>query len=414
MLYLAIKQMLSRKRQTVLIFLGISFGTMIYIIIAGLQFGFREYLTEQLLNNTAHVLIKGSERDIEPDQLRPRFYPPDVHVKWIGPPEGKREEANLQNPQGWFDRLEQNPHVIAYAPRLAINGLVSQGRFRTNVSITGIVPDRQMRVTSLEEYMKVGSLKDLSGGGNKIILGSGVLNDIGAQVDDTVNVSAGLGEARPFKVVGILHLGNEQIDRSLALTNILDVQSLNRSPGRVSEISVALTDIALSSQIANELDEYTSDEVQSWQEANAQFMQMIEIQDIMRLIMTGTILLVAGFGIYNVLSIMITQKQKEIAILRSIGYPPSKILELFILQGLILGFTGGLLGLLLGFGFNMLIGSYELAFEVGKDNHLPISHDLSIYLTALGVAQLASALASYLPARAASKMTPLEIIRGES
>ena len=154
MLYLALKQMMSRKGQTALIFLGISFGTMIYIVIAGLQFGFRGYLTEQLLNNTAHLLIKGNERLIDQQDLRERFYKDDVLVKWITNPEGKREEAKLENPQGWFDRLDKHPDVVSYAPRLAINTLITQGRFRANVGITGIVPVKQMKVTSLEDYMK--------------------------------------------------------------------------------------------------------------------------------------------------------------------------------------------------------------------------------------------------------------------
>jgi lipoprotein-releasing system permease protein len=239
------------------------------------------------------------------------------------------------------------------------------------------------------------------------------MKNIGAQVDDTVKLSIGLGEARPFKVVGILHLGNEQMDEVMALGNIRDIQALNHTPGRVSEISVALSDINLSGPLAEKWSLYTKDTVQGWEEANAQFMQMITIQDIMRAIMTGAILLVAGFGIYNVLSIMIAQKKKEIAILRSIGYGPDKILELFLFQGLILGIGGGLLGICFGIGINSLLGRWELAFEVGKDNHLPISYDYSIFVTAFVAAQVAAAIASYLPARAASRLTPLDIIREE-
>jgi len=412
-LYLAVRQMLSRKRQTALIFLGISFGTMIYIVIAGLQFGFRGYLTEQLLNNTAHVLIKGSEQNIEEKELRPRFFSKNIFVKWITPPAGKRQEAKLGNPQGWFDLLQKDPNVVAYAPRLSINGIVTNGRYRHSVGITGIVPTKQMKITSLEDYMLNGSLKNLAGGGSKIILGSGVLKSIGAKVGDTVKLSTGLGEARPFKIVGKLHLGNEQMDDVMALGNIRDIQALNHTPGRVSEISVALIDISLSGTLAEKWSLYTKDKVQGWEEANAQFMQMITIQDIMRLIMTGAILLVAGFGVYNVLSIMINQKKKEIAILRSIGYGPDKILQLFLYQGFFLGVGGGLLGLFFGWGLNMLLLQYELSFEVGRDNHLPISFDISIYVTAFVAAQVAAGIASFFPARAASKLTPLEIIREE-
>lgn len=413
MLYLAVRQMLSRKKQTLLILLGISFGTMIYVVIAGLQFGFRNYLTEQLLNNTAHVIIKGSEKKIDGPDLRQRFFSQETLVSWISGPVGKREEAKLGNPQGWFDRLEKDPNVVAFAPRLNINGIATNGRFRSNVGIVGIIPEKQMKITSLEDYMREGSLANLSGGGNKVILGSEVLENLGAKVGDNIKLSTGLGEARPFKVVGKIKLGNEQIDEVMTLANIRDVQALNHTPGWISEISVALRDVELSAPLAEKWSLYSTDDVQGWEEANAQFMQMITIQDIMRLVMTGAILLVAGFGIYNVLSIMISQKKKEIAILRSIGYGPEKILELFLYQGLFLGFGGGLIGILFGVIFNYSLGQYELAFEVGRDNHLPISYDFSIFLTAFVAAQIAAGIASYLPAHAASKLTPLEIIREE-
>lgn len=413
MIYLAIRQLLSRKKQSALIFLGISFGTMIYVIIAGLQFGFREYIIEQLLNNTAHVLISGSERTIDQKELRGRFFNEDDFVKWIVPPAGKRDEAKLEYPQGWFDRLRSDVNVVAYAPRLTINAIVSRGNNRKNVSFQGIVPRQQVNITSQEDYMKEGSLLDLSAGANTIVLTSGVMESIGARVGETVRVSTGVGEARPFKVVGKLKMGNEQVDNSLVLGNIRDVQNLNRTPGRVSSIAVSLTDLELSQSVADTWSLFSRDKVQSWQEANAQFMQMIKIQDIMRYIITSAILLVAGFGIYNILTIMIAQKQKEIAILRSIGYAPDKILELFLVQGFVLGFFGGVLGLIFGFVLNQIVGSIDLGFEIGKSNHLLISYQPSIFVTAMFAAQVAAAIASYLPARAASRLTPLEIIRAE-
>ncbi|MCB0387020.1 MAG: hypothetical protein KDD43_16620, partial [Bdellovibrionales bacterium] len=133
--------MLSRKKQTTLIFLGVAFGTAIYVIIAGMQLGMRNYISEQLLNNTAHVLIKGSERDIEENELRERLYPADRFIKWIVAPSGKRDESRLENPHGWFERLDQEPHVLAYAPRLSINAIIARGSLRTNVGLTGILPE---------------------------------------------------------------------------------------------------------------------------------------------------------------------------------------------------------------------------------------------------------------------------------
>lgn len=414
MIYLATRQMLSRKKQTLLIFLGISLGTAIYIIIAGLQLGMRNYISDQLLNNTAHILIQGREEEIDPDDIRNRLYDDNTFVKWLRAPFGKREESRLDNPQGWFDRLAKDPQVYSYAPRLSSSAIISKGPLRKNITVTGIVPDRHVKVTNLEDYMKEGSLRDLSTGAGKIVLGSGIIKEIGARVGDIVNLSSGLGETSPFKIIGKLHLGNEQLDDVMALAHIHDVQTLNKTPGRVSEISVALHDIEQSATLAERWSLYTIDRVQGWEEANASFMQIIKIQDIVRYVITGAILLVAAFGIYNVLSIMISQKQKEIAILRSIGYGPNRILELFLIQGLILGMLGGAFGLLLGHSANVFIGSIDLGFDIGKGSTLIISYAPSIYLTAFFSAQIAAAIASVLPARHAAKLTPLEIIRSNT
>jgi len=140
-------------------------------------------------------------------------------------------------------------------------------------------------------------------------------------------------------------------------------------------------------------------------------MQVIKIQDLVRIVITGAILLVSAFGIYNVLSIMISQKQKELAILRSLGYGPGKILSLILIQGLTLGLFGSLAGLLFGHLANIYIDNIDIGVDIGKGSTLVVSYKLSIYVTAFAAAQLSAAVASYLPARHAARLTPLEIIR---
>jgi lipoprotein-releasing system permease protein len=411
MWFLALRQMLARKKQTLLIFLGISLGTTIYVVIAGMQLGMRNYISEQLLNNTAHVIIKGNEQKIQQEDLRDRFFEEAQFVHWIVPPAGKRGESRLENPQGWFSRLERDPRVLAYSPRLTINAIVARGPLRTSIGLTGIIPEKHTQVTSLADYTVAGNLSMLTGGGRKIILGKGVMEKLGASVGDTIRISSGFNEAWPYRIVGVVQLGNHNIDDTMGLAHLSDVQSLNHSPGRVSEISVALDDIKLSSSTASLWSLYSNDKVEGWEEANASFMQIINIQDITRYVITFAILLVAAFGVYNVLSIMISQKQKEIAILRSIGYGPEKILQLFMIQGFLLGFIGGLSGLVLGLGANLLIGNIDLGFKIGKGTHLPISYDVTIFVAAFVAAQAAAAVASIIPARHAAQLTPLDIIR---
>lgn len=413
MTFLALRQLFSRKRQTLLILLGISFGTMIYVLIAGVQLGFRKYIMDELLNNTSHIIIQGQENIIDKNSLKSRFFENEELISWISPPAGKREESKLENYLGWSERLSNHPDVLAYSPRLSVQAISSFKDARGSLNLTGIIPSSYTKVTQLKNYMKEGDFGDLSGASSKIILGSGVLKNLGAKVNDTIYLSTGVDEARPYKVVGKIHFGNPAADDSVAFAHIKDVQRINKTPGRISEILVSLYDIEKSQSLATQWNLYSKDKVESWQEANASFMSMIKIQDIVRMIITLSILLVAGFGIYNVLSIMISQKKKEIAILRSIGYGPEKILQLFLTQGLVLGILGGTFGLILGFILNLYFGSIDLGIEIGQGSHLIISYSPSIYITAFSAACAASFIASYFPARSASRLTPIEIIRSE-
>lgn len=412
MFFLSWRQLVARKKQTFLILLGISFGTLLFVSISGVQLGMRRYISEQLLNNTAHILISGAERKVNQDEVTKVFYPEGNIVKWISRPSGLREEVRLENYGGWHGLLSNDPRVIDFSPRMTAHVVLSIGKFTSAVNLIGTVPERHIRITSIAKYMKEGEFSSLKGS-NNIILGSGVAEDIGAKVDQYINVNAGFGRIKSFKVVGIFHLGNQQIDKTLAFANLTDVQVLTKSPGRVTEIAVALFDIDRSREIAGQWKMMTKDKVENWEEANQSFMEMIKVQDFTRYFITTAILVVASFGIYNVLSIMINQKKKEIAILRAIGYGPDKILKLILYQGLVLGIGGGVLGLILGYFMCRYIGSIEFDIEIGGGHNLWINYDVETYVTAFVAAIISSLIASLIPARAASKMTPMDIIRSE-
>jgi lipoprotein-releasing system permease protein len=410
--YLAVKQLLAKKKQTFLILFGISLGTMLFVTISGVQLGFRSYIMDALLNNTAHIRISGRDQMIEEEAIEESLFESASLMKWITPPAGKRDQSKLENYQGWVEKLSQTPEVFDFTPRLNINALIKKGSLSTSVGLIGTLPLKQVRVGNVQDYVEEGRFEDLANGGNKMIIGRGVARDLGVRVGQNVDIVTASNEIIPFKIVGITKFGDERIDKSIAFAHLTDVQKVNRTPGRVTEIAVALYDIDLASEIAAQWAAYSHDKVEDWKVANKMFMEMIKMQDLVRYFITFSILTVAAFGIYNVLTIMINQKQKEIAILRSVGYAPNRILQLVLIQGLILGISGGLLGIVLGVSVNLLVGSIDLGFELGKSNNLLMSYEPSIFVTAFIAALIASIIASYIPARAASKLTPIDIIRG--
>lgn len=401
---------MARKRQTFLILLGISFGTLLYVGISGIQLGVRQYLSEQLLNNTAHIIIKGQEKNISAAEVSREIYPGRL-VSWVTEPSGKRENSRLGNVATWYSVLKNDPRVREFSPRLTTNAVLMSGKFNNAVMLIGTVPEKQVRISSIEKYMREGSFLELKGA-NNLVIGSGIARELGVKRGQYVRASTG-GRSRIFRVVGVYHFGNEQVDRTLAFCNLTDAQIVAGTPGRVNGIAVALFDIDRAISVADQWQLLSKDKVEDWQEANQSFMEMIKVQDFVRYFITLAILLVASFGVYNVLSIMINQKRKEIAILRAIGFGPPKILQLVLYQGMVMGLAGGFLGTVLGYFFCRFVESIELSINLGGSNHLWVSYDFDIFVSGFLAALFSAIIASVIPARSASRMTPMDIIRAE-
>ena len=200
---------------------------------------------------------------------------------------------------------------------------------------------------------------------------------------------------------------------SLAFGALADIQAINQTPNQVNEIAVRLHDYSLAASIANTWSTLGSEKVQSWDQINANIYDVFKLQDAVRFLSIGSILVVAAFGIYNVLNMTVMQKRKDIAILRSLGYSQNDIISLFFSQGLILGVAGALFGVLFGY----LISKYmsTISFSGGPmgsgTGKIVVSFDPEIYINAGTLALVSAILASFFPARAAGKLTPIEIIR---
>jgi len=260
-----------------------------------------------------------------------------------------------------------------------------------------------------------GSFMDLNKGANQIIVGEELLSRLGARIGDSLILSLGNQGSQPFKVIGTFRFGMRRTDVSTIYTRLIDAQTLAKSPSKVSDITVRLFDTSLSLPFAQEMSERSKELVQSWEQINESTLSVFKTQDIVRYSMTFAILIVAGFGIFNVLSITVNQKRREIAILRSIGYEPKDITRIFLSQGTILGFIGGTIGAIIGYIICVMLSKIEIsqARSIGM-GRMMISFTPRIYIIALGASFFISAFSSFIPARAAGKMEPMEIMRSDS
>jgi len=413
-MFLAVRYLLARRRQTLLTLLGIFFGTAAYIAISGFMLGFRGYFVNQLVNNSAHVHIQPREDFLTDHSLDREFFGRNFdHAFWNPPPSGRKDSAIVENPQSWYRRLAADPRVVAFSPQLAASVIFSNGKATAPATIIGCDPLQQMKVTTIADYIVEGSFTDLAAGGNRVILGDELRKRLGVRMLQNVLVASATNAPLPFKVVGIYRTGNRFTDQG-AYGALSDIQAVNRTPNQVNEIAVRLEDYLQAAPIASTWSTLSQEKVESWDQLNANIFEVFRLQDAIRYVSIGAILVVAAFGITNVLNMTVMQKRKDIAILRSLGYQSRDIVTLFFSQGLILGVAGAFLGAVFGYLFSRYMQTIPFtggAMSGRAGGTLIISYDPKIYIQAVVLALLSAVFASLLPARAAGKLTPIEIIR---
>lgn len=413
MIFLALRYLIARRRQTILTLLGVFLGTAAYVAISGFFLGFQGYLVQQLIDNSAQVHIQAREDELQSHQLDTDFFGRDVaHAFWGPAPSGVKGNTEVQNPQSWYRRLDADPRVKAYSPLMTAPALFTLAKVSVSATLIGCNPTQQAKVTSVADSMTEGRFTDIASGGNRVILGSELKRHLGATVGDIVLVSVEARPAVPFKIVGFYSLGSRFADAQ-AYGALQDVQKLRGTPNVVNEIAVRLWDYTQAADMATTWSALLPERTESWDQQNANILSMFTLQNALRYSMIATVLIVAGFGIHNVLNMTVNQKRQDIAILRSMGYDEFDIIALFFSQGFILGVFGGALGLLAGYLICRYLQTVQFMMTTpgGAPGTLHIDLSWSIYAQAAGLALFAASIASILPARAAGKLTPIDIIR---
>lgn len=412
MVFLAIRHLTARKRQSILTLLAIVLGSAGYVVISGFFAGFQDFLLDQLINNDAHLRVYAKEEFLTPSEMDREALPELGHAFWIAPPSGRKDNARILDPGGWFRLLESDGRVKAFSPQLTAQVIVSRAQASSPARVIGSNPAQQEYVSNIRDYMLVGKFSDIAQGGKRLIVGDDLLNKLGARVSETVFLSTGRATPVPFKIVASFHTGIKTLDEGTMFANLSDAQSLNGTPGQVNEIAVRFHDTQDASRAARDWSANSRDRVLSWDQINANFLNVFTIQNALKNVVTTIILLIAGFGIYNILNVSVNQKRKDIAILRSMGYEEGDIKNLFLSQGLALGLVGGAVGLVIGFGVSNYLTTIKFGGgPLGGGGNLRVSFDVLIYVRAIVLSSAVASLASFLPARAAGKLQPIEIIR---
>ena len=305
MIYLAIRYLLERKKQTIFTLLGVFLGAMAYVAVSGFFMGFQGFMIQQLVNNSAQVHIQARQDYLTEHQLDGAFYSKQFqHVFWRSPPSGVEGYLGIQNPQSWYERLNADPRVEAFSPLMTAPALFTLSKISVSANLIGCDPKQQGKVTSIANYMTEGNFSDIAAGGNRIILGDELMKRLGAGINQILLVAVKTNPPVPFKVIGRFFTGNRGSDMQ-AYGALNDVQKINGTPNEVNEIGVRLKDYTQAASIATNWSKIAPERTESWDQQNASILSVIKLQTVLRWTMTMTVIIVAGFGIYNILNMTV-------------------------------------------------------------------------------------------------------------
>ncbi len=398
----------SRMRQTLVGMLGVAMGVGFSVMMASLMEGSQRDFVTQLVDSLPHITMS-DERRSPPRQPAEDAY--DV-VAFSGlrtpviRPGIKNPFAIMSALEGWLEG--------AVAPSVQSRAVIRYAGRDTAASVTGVDPKREREVSKLATQIRGGTLDSLYKSSNAIILGDKLAAKIGARIGNTIAVASGRGEVLSCTVVALFHSGISQSDETQAFTLIKTAQILAGQTGLINAMRIRVADIMQAMTVASRIEAQTGYKSVSWQEANEDLLSAFEIRNFIMYTVVGAILLVASFGTYNIISTITHEKTRDIAILKSLGFTERTVRRIFLIEALLIGVAGTLLGWALGYGLCLLLGMIEFKSPFMDATHLPLYFAPAHYLLAGGVALTASAVAGYLPARKAARMHPVEIIRGAS
>ena len=395
-----------RARQTLVAIAGVMTGVGFSVMMAAMMEGSQDDFIKTLVDSLPHISVT--------DELRePTRQPADIlyrAAEFHGlTPEVRR--PGIKNPMATIASLKTWVPGALTASVQSKAVLRFAGRNLTT-SIVGIDPRTEADVSNLSTHMKQGTLTSLYRASNAILLGDRLANKIGARVNSNITLASAVGASMSATVVGTFHSGFRATDETTGYVLLKTAQVLEKQTGIVNEIRVRTRDPMQARLISERIGEQTGYKSISWQEAQEDLLSAITLRNVLMYTIVGAILLVASFGTYNIISTITHEKTRDIAILKSLGFMDQTIRAIFILEALLVGFVGAVLGWIFGYLLTRGLASLEFKTPFSDFNHLPVLYSAKHYLLATTVALVSSMVAGYFPARAAARLHPVDIIRG--
>lgn len=400
---IALTHILTRKKQTLVAAMGVTIGIALYIFSNSIVSGFGVYSKNNMFKSAPHLRVFNKEKISQP------LFDSDNSVVVIQNPKITSLANNIVNPFNLLENIKKEPYITFAAPQVNVDMFYISGKSQLKGVGNGVNILEADAMFNIQSTMLAGNLQALTSDLNAIIIGSGIAEKLNLGIDDNINVSSAQGVNKVMRIVGIFSSGNKAVDESKSYIHVSTAQRLvKQSSDFVTDIYASTINPDMAEVYASKLQEITAYDIEDWKTANAEQLAQDNMLGTMTPLISFSIMLVAAFGIYNILNMTITQKMNDIAILKASGFIGKDITRIFVLEAFIMGLLGTVLGLTIGF---ILVSIMQTVYIGPPIGYFPIFHDIQVYFTGAIFGLIVALGAGYFPARKASRVDPVEIFR---
>jgi lipoprotein-releasing system permease protein len=412
-LFIALRQLWKRKGQNGIAVGGVALGVAVLITMSAIMGGFQMKFIGEILKISPHVTI--FNKTVHPEQAPVWGNLPGTVVQRVYHRKPSENDLRIKRPHDIVRTLRAMPEVEAACANIVGQAIVSFGSKDLGADLRGVVAREQDDCTPVSEYMKEGTWEALQTNTSGVVLGAILASDLGAHEGDQIRVLTPGGAPRALKVVGVFETGIPPVDRVRIYVPRNTAQAVLQRPDTINRIELRLRDPEAGAALAASLERLIGYDAEGWREANKNYLSLYDLQNTIIKMVEAAILVVGGFGILAIQIMIVLQKTRDIAILRSVGLRRSDILFTFLIQGIILSLLGAAIGDLLGWRLVEFLGTLKVKVEgpLVRSPTFMVYKTSIVYLYGFVFALLTGVAASLMPAWRASRVEPVDVLRGQ-
>lgn len=411
---IAVALSVARWRQTLVAAVGVTFSITMFIALLGFMNGLNDMLDGLILNRTPHIKLFNELKPspVQPVELASAYKEHYHFIRSIKPYAGR---LAIYNVEPIISTLLKDDRVLGLAPKISTQVFYTVGSVDVAGVINGIDVEAENSLFYFSNYVTAGDYIDLKNIPNSIILGKAAADKMLAKIGDVIQVTTVTGEKQQLKVAGYFQSGINDVDKVQSYASLATTQKLlGESRSYITDLQVKLKNIELAPAISKEYSALFGIDAEDIQTANSQFETGSNVRSMISYAVGITLLIVAGFGIYNILNMMIYEKMDSIAILKATGFSGKDVKTIFTMIALGIGVLGVLFGLIFGFLMSAVIDQIPFVTpSLPSIKTFPVNYDVKYYIIGATFGVFTTYLAGYLPSRKASKVDPVVIIRGK-